>query len=147
MLSYTIISALLTLVVIFIFVKFQRKREQKRTEMEFELNPDGVFTIVAENAQPEGGLVAFYKFIRETMVYPDYAKQQKVEGIVYVQLVVEKDGSLSNMSVVRGLGFGCDEVAMSAVASYGNWIPAQIKGQLARQRMVLPIVFKLHKKS
>ena len=143
MLSYIFIGALLSLGALYVFVKYQRKRQEELNEIEFERNPDTVFMNIKERANPQGGLTEFYKFIKGNLYYPEYAKEQKIEGFTYIQFIVEKDGSLSNMTVAKGLGFGCDEAAMEVIMMYGNWIPASIKGQPARQKMVIPIVFRL----
>ena len=60
-----------------------------------------------------------------------------------MSFIVNKDGSLSDIMVKKGLGHGCDEAAITAIKNLGlTWIPAQVKGKVVRQRLVLPIQFK-----
>ncbi|KXX69641.1 energy transducer TonB [Flammeovirga sp. SJP92] len=102
-----------------------------------------VFAVVEDPAAFPGGMGKFYKLIGKNMKYPKQAKQMGVEGKVYVQFVVEKDGSLSDVKVVRGLGAGCDEEALRLVKESPKWKPGKKDGLPTEQRMVLPISFKL----
>jgi len=144
MISYILIGALLTIAALFAFVKIQQMMQLWEAEKEFEQNPDAVFTIASKRASPSGGIKAFYKYVKANLRYPLKAKDAGVEGCVFVRFIVEKDGSLSDIYVVKGIGAGCDEEAIRLVESYDSaWTPAQISGQPARQKLVLPIFFKL----
>ncbi|HCM29625.1 MAG TPA: hypothetical protein DHW83_02230, partial [Bacteroidales bacterium] len=68
-----------------------------------------IFSIVEEPAQFPGGDEALLKFIRKKIKYPKQAIKNKISGTVYVQFIVEKDGSISDVTVIRGIGGGCDE--------------------------------------
>ena len=67
----------------------------------------------------------------------------EIEGKVFVQFVVEKDGSLSDVHVIKGIGAGCDEEAIRVVQNAPKWKPAKQRGRPVRQRLVLPLTFKL----
>ncbi len=90
-----------------------------------------------------GGNEALMKDLKKNIVYPDSAKNNNIQGKVYVSFVVEKDGSLSQIKVIRGIGFGCDESAINAVKKLKTWIPAENKKKPVRQLIRLPIIFKL----
>ena len=106
---------------------------------------DDVFTIVEETATPNGGLTKFYQHIANTMFYPAEARKKGVVGKVFVEFVVQEDGSITNVKVLNGIGMGCDEEAMRAIASFPDkWIPGKNEGIAVKQRMVLPITFKLN---
>ena len=70
-----------------------------------------------------------------------------VQGKVFVEFVANKDGSISDVKVLKGIGFGCDEEALRVMRNSPDWIPAQHKATKVRQKMVLPITFKLDNNS
>ena len=111
-------------------------------EMEEE-KVDEIFTIVEQQPAPVGGMQAFYQYVGENMKYPNTASRMNVQGRVFVQFVVEKDGRLTDIKVVKGIGSGCDEEAVRVISSAPKWIPGKQRGRPVRVRMILPIVFKL----
>lgn len=108
-----------------------------------EESAEEIFTIVEEQPLPRGGMQAFYQFVAENLKYPTRASRTGIEGRVFVQFVVEKDGTLTDVQVVRGIGGGCDEEAIRVVSLAPKWNPGKQRGRPVRVRMVLPIVFKL----
>ena len=102
-----------------------------------------IFSIAEEPAQFPGGDEALFKFIQENTKYPIEAIKNNISGIVYVQFVVEKDGSISDIKVVRGIGGGCDEEAVRVITKMPNWIPAKQKGIPVRSFYIIPIIFVL----
>jgi protein TonB len=64
-----------------------------------------------------------------------------IEGKVFLSAVIEKDGSVTNVQVLKGIGAGCDEEAMRVVSKLPNWIPAKQRGRPVRSRITVPIVF------
>ena len=117
-------------------------------EMVFEEAPeeetsDEIFMVVEDQPEPEGGLQAFYNFVGKNMEYPAQARRMGVEGKVFVQFVVDKDGSLTDVKAVKGIGAGCDEEAVEIVKSAPKWKPGKQRGKAVRVRMIIPITFKL----
>lgn len=108
-----------------------------------EEEPDKIFLVVEQSAEPRGGMAAFYKFVSENIRYPGQARRMNVEGKVFVEFVVDKDGTLNQLTVVKGIGAGCDEEAVRVVSLSPPWSPGKQRGKPVRQRMVLPIFFKL----
>jgi len=102
-----------------------------------------IFSIAEEPAQYPGGNEALLKFIHENIKYPREAIKNKISGTVYVQFVVEKDGSISDIKVVRWIGGICDEEAVRVITKMPNWIPAKQKGIPVRSFYVIPIAFVL----
>lgn len=102
----------------------------------------GAYTLVDEPASFPGGLVEFYKFLSSEMNYPDSALAEGVEGRVFVQLIVEENGELTNLQVVKGIGAGCDEEALRAIAKSSPWNPGLIDGKPVRQILIQNILFK-----
>lgn len=112
------------------------------------MNQQGeVFQIVDDPGIPLNGYDQFYADLMSRMEYPEQARRLGVEGTVYVQFVVDMDGSLTEVEVVRGIGAGCDEKARAAIASSEKWKPARQKGKEVKQRIVLPVKFILDKSS
>lgn len=100
-----------------------------------------IFVVVEESARPKDGIENFYSFITSNMKYPKVAEEKGIGGRVFVEFVVEKDGSISNLKVLKGIGHGCDDEALRVLAMSPPWIPARQRGHEVRQKMVMPIVF------
>lgn len=108
-----------------------------------EETADEIFTIVEQQPEPNGGLKAFYDYVGANLKYPARAARMGIEGRVFVEFVVEKDGTLTDIKVVKGIGAGCDEEAIRVLANAPNWKPGKQRGNPVRVRMVMPIMFKL----
>lgn len=106
-------------------------------------NEEVMFSVVEESARPANGMNGFYEYVMKKLEYPKDARKLGIEGKIFVQFVIEKDGRLSNVEVIKGIGYGCDEEAIRVVQNSPYWIPAQQKGRPVRQRYVIPIFFKL----
>lgn len=104
---------------------------------------DQIFSVVEETATPKGGMPAFYKFVSEKIKYPAQARRMGVEGRVFVEFVVNRDGSIVDVRSIKGIGAGCDEEAVRIVQSAPAWKPGKQRGKPVRQKMVIPIIFKL----
>jgi len=94
--------------------------------------------------QPEGQ-EAFYKYISKNLKYPQAAVRGNIEGKVFVQFVINTDGSLTDIVVIKGIGFGCDEEAVRIIKNAPKWTPGKQRGKPVRVRMSMPIAFKLNK--
>lgn len=104
---------------------------------------DEIFDIVEDQPTPPGGMSAFYKFVGKSMKYPNQARRMGIEGRVFVQFVVDKDGTLTEIKAVKGIGAGCDEEAVRVLKSAPKWKPGKQRGRPVKVRMILPITFKL----
>lgn len=113
----------------------------KNDEIEEE-KVDEIFTIVEEGAEPDGGYDNYYKYIKKTLKYPSQARRMGTEGKVFVQFVVDKDGSVTEAKVIKGIGAGCDEEALRVIQGT-KWKPGKQRGRAVKQRIVMPISFKL----
>jgi len=85
-----------------------------------------------------GGLESIQKRIK----YPEEAIKNKIEGTVYVMAYINENGGIDFVEVVKGIGYGCDEEAMKAVAQ-AKFTPAYSQGKPVKTRVVIPIRFKL----
>lgn len=122
--------------------------ETQIEEMVFEEAPeeevaDEIFTVVEDQPTPKGGMQAFYEYVGKNMKYPAQARRMGIEGRVFVQFVVDKDGTITDVQAVKGIGAGCDEEAVRVLQNAPKWNPGKQRGRAVRVRMVLPITFQL----
>lgn len=108
-----------------------------------EEDADEIFTIVEEQPSPVGGIKAFYDYVAENLRYPPRAARMGIEGRVFVEFIVEKNGSLTDINVVKAIGGGCDEEAIRVISTAPKWNPGKQRGNPVRVRMILPIMFRL----
>jgi periplasmic protein TonB len=108
-----------------------------------EEDTEEIFLIVEDVPMPKGGMASFYQFVSANIKYPAQALSLNIEGKVFVQFVVAKDGSLTNVEVIRGIGGGCDEEALRVVRLSPRWHAGKQRGKPVRVKMVLPITFKI----
>lgn len=100
-----------------------------------------IFENVDVEARYVGGREEMVKFISENIVFPDDAKMFGDQGTVYVSFVIEKDGSVTNVGIERGVTNALDREAKKVVRSFPKWIPAEINFAKVRTIVRLPIVF------
>lgn len=106
---------------------------------------DDVHIFVEVMPEFPGGETELFRYFRRTIRYPRMAQEVGLEGIVIIGFIVEKDGSISNVHVKRGIGGGCDEEALRAVKNMPDWIPGRQGTQAVRVRFTVPVTFKLNK--
>ena len=104
---------------------------------------DTIYDIVDQMPQFPGGEKAMMEFICKNVKYPQKAKDEGIQGRVFIQFVVEKDGSVGEVKLLRGIGGGCDEEGIRVVKSMPKWTPGQQAGKAVRVLYTLPIFFKL----
>ena len=102
-----------------------------------------IFKIVEEMPSFPGGEAKLMEFVGKNIKYPQIARETGIQGRVFVNFVVEPDGSVSNVSVLRGIGGGCDEEAMRVVKSMPKWKPGKQRGKAVRVQYMLPVNFRL----
>lgn len=103
-----------------------------------------VFNVQELLPEPVGGFKVFYKYLKEHLKYPEMARANGIEGKVFLSFVVEQDGSLTTIKLIRGIGYGCDEEAMRLLLDAPKWQPLQVnRGQVSRKKLTMPITFKL----
>jgi periplasmic protein TonB len=102
-----------------------------------------IFMIVEEQPAFEGGMEAFYKYVAENLEFPKEARRSGVDGKVFTEFVVDKDGSLHDIKIIKGIGFGCDDAAIKVLQSSPKWKAGKQRGRNVKVRMSLPIYFKL----
>lgn len=140
-------------------VKFD-KQEQKKAEDNFWQNYDNhliklngewisikdtatIYTKVEKMAEYIGGKEALIRDIKSNLVYPQKAKEEMMEGRVFVKFIVKKDGSTCNHEIVRGVNPDLDQAALQTVKKLGRWEPAKINGKSVNSYFTLPVTFRL----
>ncbi|HWA34569.1 MAG TPA: TonB family protein, partial [Cyclobacteriaceae bacterium] len=91
------------------------------TAPEPEKETDIIMTFPEETASPKGGFDTFYKYVGDNVKYPAQARRVGIEGRVYVEFVINKDGSFTEVRAIKGIGGGCDEEAVRIVQGAPNW--------------------------
>jgi protein TonB len=114
------------------------------TELEIEEEEsEEVFIIVEDAPAPIGGMSAFYEYVNSNIKYPRQALTMDIEGKVFVQFVVDKEGKLTDIEVIRGIGGGCDEEAIRIIKNAPQWKAGKQRGKPVKVKMVLPITFRI----
>lgn len=113
------------------------KKQQKSS------GEDEIFTVVEDSPSFPGGRDSLLKYIKQNIQYPESALENEIEGTVYVTFVVEKDGSLSNEKVLRGINQVCDEEALRLVRDMPAWQPGLHRGEPMRVQYNMPVKFEL----
>ncbi len=102
-----------------------------------------IFMVVESMPEFPGGEANLYKFLAENIKYPQMAKESGIQGRVFVTFVVERDGSVTDVRVLRGIGGGCDEEAIRVVKAMPKWTPGKQRGKSVRVQYNLPVKFTL----
>lgn len=102
-----------------------------------------IFVVVESMPSFPGGVNEMMRFLHDQIRYPQLARETGIQGKVFVTFVVEKDGSVTDVSILRGIGGGCDEEAIRVVESMPKWIPGKQRNVPVRVRFNLPIKFTL----
>jgi TonB family protein len=130
----------------FIIISEKEKEPGQEAETalsENEIEGEKVFNVVENIPAPRGGLPEFYKYISENIKYPEEAKKNGVQGKVFVQFIVKKDGTVADVKCVKGIHPLCDEQAVRVISNSPSWKPGQQDGENVNVRMVVPISFKM----
>lgn len=101
------------------------------------------YEVLEETSEPEGGIINFYRFVGKTMRYPAEARRKGIQGKVFVEFVVNRDGSLSNVKSIKAPHPVLADEAIRVVNMAPKWNPAKQRGKPVRQKMVVPLIFKL----
>lgn len=109
-----------------------------------EPEPREVFSIVQKMPEFEGGEAMLWKYLGEQLEYPEMAREAYIEGVVYIQFVIEVDGSISEVQVVRGVSYLLDNEAVRVISNMPNWQPGEQNGRKVPVKFFMPIRFRLN---
>jgi TonB family protein len=91
-----------------------------------------------------GGEHEFFMFIHKNLVYPEIDKEMHIEGTVYVQFIVNTDGSVTEITIVKGVSPTIDAEVIRVMKRMPLWVPANADGTLMRTRMTIPVKFQIN---
>lgn len=137
-------SLISLLIIVGFSVEINAQQIPSTSQKQNQVADDAYFEV---ETQPEfeGGMTDFYRYVIENLEYPLRARKNGIEGGVLVQFVVEKDGSLSNVTAINEIAGGCEEEAERVVRNSPDFKPGMQRGRPVRVQMVLPIYFRLDK--
>ena len=115
------------------------EKQQKETPQKEEV----IFQVVEQMPEFPGGMQKALEFLGKNIKYPVAAQQAKIEGRVIVQFVVERDGSVSDVKVMRGVNPELDAEAIRVVSMMPKWIPGKQRGKAVAVKYTMPIMFRL----
>jgi periplasmic protein TonB len=102
-----------------------------------------VYTIVEEMPEFPGGEDEMLKFIKANIKYPEIALKYGIRGTVYMAVIIDKGGRLTEISIKRGIGGGCDEEAIRVLSTMPVWKPGKNLGQTVNVIVMIPVKFTL----
>lgn len=105
---------------------------------------DKPYTLVEQMPVYPGGEGAMNKFVKENLRYPVTAQEEGIQGRVNIRFIVEKDGTISNVNILRGIDSKCDKEAVRLVKSFPKWVPGKQNGNVVRVYYTMPIKFYLN---
>lgn len=116
-----------------------------KAEKVIEMAPreEAPFLKVEQDPEFPGGMAALGGFLQKNLNYPQQAIRSSMSGKVYISFVVNTDGSLTDVQVLKGIGFGCDEEALRVIRTMPRWKPGKQAGRAVRVRFNLPVAFTL----
>ena len=117
--------------------------EIPKEENEVAIDSNKILTFVQDPASFPAGVEAMMAFISKNITYPESAKEKGVQGRVFVQFVINKNGSICDIKVMKGVSAELNNEAISVIKKMPNWIPGKNNGEAVRSRATLPIYFKL----
>ena len=136
-----VVSALILLVIVIAPARAnaQDKREKTTQTRKDTATDDKVYEVCEQMPIFEGGDAALLKYLRENLKYPDKTKDRGVQGRLVIGFIVEKDGSLTDVKVLRPVDIDLDAEVLRVVKGMPKWIPGRQNGKRVRVRYLLPI--------
>lgn len=105
-------------------------------------NNDKPLLVASQNPEFKGGMVSMLNYLRGSIHYPNSARESKVQGVVFVQFVIQSTGKVSNVRILRGIDGECDAEAVRVVKSMPDWNPGRNNGEVVSVMYQIPIMFK-----
>ena len=109
-------------------------------------NGEGIYEYAGVQVYPEfpGGMEVWVKFIQRNLRYPAMAQEANIQGKIFLSFVVEKDGTISEVKVLRGIGYGCDDEAVRVIKKSPRWKAGMQHNLPVRVRYQMPISYTLN---
>ena len=113
------------------------------TQQEAKIDENGIHQVCEEMPEFPGGMQECIKWLSKNIKYPTTAQEKGIQGRVIIQFVVERDGSITEPKVVRGVDPDLDKEALRVVSAMPNWKPGKHKGEVVRVKYTLPVMYRL----
>ncbi|WKN41748.1 energy transducer TonB [Tunicatimonas pelagia] len=107
---------------------------------------DTLYSVAEQMPEYPGGYDRLYRFVRKKLKYPKVALRARIQGVVYVHLIVNKTGEITEVNVIENIGAGCGKEAKRIIERLKTWKPGEVNGKPVKTPIVLPIAFKLKQK-
>ncbi len=118
-------------------------KKEASTQTEAKVDENGIHQVCEEMPEFPGGMMECMNWLGKNINYPATAQEKGIQGRVIIQFVVERDGSITEPKVVRGIDPDLDKEALRVVSAMPNWKPGKHKGEVVRVKYTLPIMFRL----
>ncbi len=140
-----VVSALILLVIVIAPARAnaQDKREKTTQTHKDTTTDDKIYEVCEQMPIFEGGDAALMKYLTDSVKYPELAKKHGVQGRVVIGFIVEKDGSLTDVKVLRHVDIALDAEALRVVKGMPKWIPGRQNKQRVRVKYNVPVSFRL----
>ena len=102
-----------------------------------------IFSVVEQMPSFPGGAAALMQYLSKNIKYPPFAEENGIQGRVICTFVVERDGSVTDIHIAKGVDSSLDKEAIRVVSSMPKWIPGRQNGQSVRVKYTLPVTFRL----
>ncbi len=112
-------------------------------EEEEEEAAQQIFTVVEKQPEFPGGMAELMKFLAKSIKYPVIAQENGIQGRVVCSFVVNRDGSIVDIQVMRGVDPSLDKEAVRVIGTMPKWKPGEQRGKPVRVRFILPVQFRL----
>ncbi|HSJ67142.1 MAG TPA: TonB family protein [Anditalea sp.] len=119
----------------------QKEVETRRAPDTYQGAP--IYDVVPEPPVPDGGFEGWNRYLSSNLKYPKRARENEIEGVVYLVFTVTTNGDLVDPDILRGIGHGLDEEALRMIQDAPTWSPGKLNGEAVNVKMRLPIRFKL----
>lgn len=103
---------------------------------------DTVYYHYDKPAQPRGGMKSFYQSLSQNMEYPKRALLAQKDGTVYIQIIIEKDGQLTEFTPLTENGFNMEDDVLKVLKRFRPWKPAIFQGKPVKTKIIVPVLFK-----
>ena len=117
--------------------------EIQEHQVNMKPNEKGIYNLVEEPASFPGGMANCLKFLSENVKYPEDCKKEGIQGRVIAQFIIDKDGSIKDVKIVRGVHPSLDKESIRVIESMPKWTPGKVKGEPVKCQYTLPIAFKI----
>ena len=140
-----VVSALILLVIVIVPVRANAQDKKGKTTQTRKdtTTDDKIYEVCEQMPIFEGGDAALMKYLTDSVKYPELTKKHGVQGRVVIGFIVEKDGSLTDVKVLRHVDIALDAEALRVVKGMPRWIPGCQDEQLVRVRYNVPVSFRL----